>query len=163
MYYQEDKKERRKIIAVATIAIAIILILIVAIIVVATKKSARSNVGVAEPAETSQVAEQTADKETDNKSETSTDNKSDASVDNKSSSESAESTGGAGIGNLSTDSTVSANSSTTSGASATASGAKTETSSNLPSTGPEDLLPIALIAGTLVAYLYSRKLAKNES
>ena len=49
MYNQieADKKERRKIIAVATIAVAVILALIVAIVVVATKKTARNTAGAA--------------------------------------------------------------------------------------------------------------------
>ena len=34
-------------------------------------------------------------------------------------------------------------------------------SSNIPKTGPEDLLPVAMLAGTAVAYLGSRKLARE--
>lgn len=39
----------------------------------------------------------------------------------------------------------------------------TDTSSSVPDTGPEDVLPLALIAGTTVAYLASRRLAKAEA
>lgn len=38
-----------------------------------------------------------------------------------------------------------------------------DTSSSVPDTGPEDVLPFALIAGTTVAYLASRRLAKAEA
>ncbi|MBQ3326143.1 hypothetical protein IJG79_03295 [Candidatus Saccharibacteria bacterium] len=34
---------------------------------------------------------------------------------------------------------------------------------SVPTTGPEEILPFALVAGMLVAYLYSRKLATREA
>ena len=37
------------------------------------------------------------------------------------------------------------------------------TNDKMPSTGPEEFLPLALIAGALVAYLSSRAMAKREA
>ena len=39
----------------------------------------------------------------------------------------------------------------------------TATTEQMPSTGPEEFLPLALVAGTLVMYLSSAVLAKREA
>ncbi|MBR5621075.1 hypothetical protein IKW75_01155, partial [Candidatus Saccharibacteria bacterium] len=40
--------------------------------------------------------------------------------------------------------------------------ADSTTATSVPETGPEDLLPLALIAGSGAAFVTSKKLAKNE-
>lgn len=153
MYYQEetDKKERRKIIAIATAAVVIILILIVAIIVVATKKTTKT-VSVTENSNTEVVIDENKDENTGEAEKTENaenkENTENKVVENKES-------GATTIGNLSTD--------TNKQSEAKASSTTTERSNNMPTTGPEEYLPIALMAGMLVAYLSSRVLAKRSA
>ena len=136
MYYQgeAEKKERRKIIAVATAAVVLILILIVAIIVVATKKSAKSNISDAQ--NSAFELSESDDKKTETEK---TEDKKDESQNN--------------VGNLSNNATVANNNDVP----AVVAGA------DIPSTGPEDVLPVALILGALVAYGSSAILAKREA
>lgn len=149
MYYQGevDKKERRKIIAVATISVIIILSLIVAIVVVATKKSAKSDISDAQNSafELIESEDKTEDK-TENKTE---ENKTaDKTTENKEAKQESVKE----IGDLTTKQNQV--SKTTNAAA---------TSADMPNTGPEDVLPIALILGALVTYLSSRALAKREA
>ena len=51
--------------------------------------------------------------------------------------------------------------STKSAETAAAASVTTASSKNIPKTGPEDFLPVALLAGTTVAFLGSRKLARK--
>ena len=162
MYYQEEaeKKERRKIIAVATISVVVILILIVAIIVVATKKSSRGVATVAENT-SAQIAENVEEATGGDKQKYEAKNESEAG-----SSEVAggEATGaGSTSGSLSTESSESSDNGRNSGTQsvATQSGGAVA-KDDIPSTGPEEALPLALMAGVLVAYLTSRKLALSE-
>ncbi len=148
MYYQEetDKKERRKIIAIATAAVVIILVLIIAIIVVATKKTTKT-VSVTENSNTEVVIDE-------NKDENTGETEKAENAENKEA-ENKDTNAAATIGNLSTD--------TNKQSEAKASSTTTERSNNMPTTGPEEYLPIALMAGMLVAYLSSRVLAKRSA
>lgn len=164
MYQQQEveKKERRKIIAAATVAVALILILIVAIIVVATKKSSRTSIGKEENSsfelkdESSENTEDEAKDQADQKSEEETNENSEAGQTSA-------------IGTISTEKTKAKedNKSTES----TKTEQKTENTTvvvsdskgDMPNTGPEDFLPIALMAGMLATYLTSAVLAKREA
>ena len=136
---QAEKKERRKIIAVATIAVAIILILIAAIVVVATRKTARNGASNGNTA----VQVDSNEKKDENKSEES--NPKESESDNPM------------MGELSTTTETKEETKPTNSVAAESS------DSPIPTTGPEDYLPIALMAGMLVTYLTSRKLAKEEA
>ena len=70
MYYQGEieKKDRRKVITIATAIVVVVLILIVAIIVVATRKSTANN-SVGGDKNTSFTIDETEDKKADEKAE----------------------------------------------------------------------------------------------
>ena len=132
MYNAEaEKKERRKVVIFAGVTVALILALIVAIVVVATNKSSRKNIGG-----------------TDNGSFTiseSTENKDDKEQAAKSEDKPASTVG-----------TV-----TTKPAASTTKPVVTATASDIPNTGPEDMLAVAGILGGVTtagtAYVMSRK------
>ena len=148
MYYQEeaDKKERRKIIAVATAAVALILILLVAIIVVATKK--------ARPVVTS---------EGENTSFEISENTEDTESTNTTSTEETVETEDVIVAGFSTETETSeAKDEVKEEAAATESAATVGNADSVVDTGPEEILPLALVAGTLTTYLYSAKLAKEN-
>lgn len=150
MYNQieAEKKERRKIIAVATVAVAIILILIAAIVVVATKKTARDTAKTTET-ETAQVNENNSSTENKDKDETKSEAESESGDVAKNEAVDEETEG---------DNPMMSEEATTETTNTVAT-----TDSSMPSTGPEDFLPIALMAGMLVTCLGSRKLAKKEA
>jgi len=60
--------------------------------------------------------------------------------------------------NSDTETTAGSAPETTAAASVSLASSKSE---NIPKTGPEDFLPVAMLAGTAVAYLGSRKLARE--
>lgn len=146
MYQNEvEKKEKRKIIATVTVATAVILILIAAIIVVATEKAhtntsqqAETSQTVTEPANDAEVTESAEAAESTESAENAGENTENSAV----------------VGTLTTEEYVFDE---TTGASVTA-----ETSAEMPTTGAEDLLPLGLVAGMLVAYLVSRKITKED-
>lgn len=154
MYYQEeaDKKEKRKIIAVVTTVTVVILILIVAIILVATNKTSRSQRNVeyvsSESKEDEQIAEQTSDEaiEEDDADEA----QEESSV----------------IGELTTEKSTGNGEENTSEESVPATSVNAvvvaESSDNMPATGAEDLLPLALMLGAAAVYIGSRKFAKEN-
>ena len=142
MYYQEElnKKERHKIIAVATVALTLILALIVAIIVVATKKSDRTSVVNEE-----NVAFEMTD---ENKEET----KKNKEEENKN------------IGLFSTDKKEEKEEEQKEEKKETVSETPAVIASDdMPSTGPEDILPVALLIGMIVAYTSSAVLVKRDA
>jgi len=145
MYYQGevDKKERRKIIAVATISVIIILSLIVAIVVVATKKSAKSGISDAQNSAFELI-------ESEDKAEEKTEE--DKTADKVTENKEAKQESVKEIGDLTTKQNQVSKTTNTAA-----------TSADMPNTGPEDVLPIALILGALVTYLSSRALAKREA
>lgn len=150
MYYQEEveKKERRKVIILATIVVLVILMLLVAIIVVATKKSSRPSLTAAENSAVEINAEQNQATE----SETGA---------TASEAENASETEATIVGGFSTETTAT----TTDSGAAAGPVQRDEVSGDIsvmPATGPEDILPIALIVGALIAYLGSAKLARRE-
>ena len=122
MYYQGEieKKDRQKVIMIATAIVAVVLILVVAIIVVATRKTGGDSVG-------GENNEPIAVEETPKTEEKAND--------------------------PSTEKTTVPVSTKTTEAQATATA--------VPDTGPEDLLPLALVLGVLTtagtAYIMSRK------
>ena len=138
MYYQEEaeKKERRKIIAVATAAMVIILVLIVAIIVVATKKSNKTSVGGDDNAAFT-IAEGTETEESESEPESKPEEETEPVV-----------------GTITTENAPAETP-------VVVAELPAETNTSMPSTGPEDVLPVALMAGLLVAYLSSRKLTNK--
>ena len=146
MYYQgeAEKKERRKIVAVSIIAVILILLLIIAIIVVAVKKSHRVNI----------VTEENTSLEVSEKTET---KKEDVVIEN-----------GVKTTENTTETTIvieepKVEVKEEAPAKATAQAETKSKEDDIPSTGPEDALPVALLLGTLVAYLSSSALAKREA
>lgn len=131
-YNEVEKRERRRIISVAVAAAVLILVLIVAIIVVATKKTPSENVGGSE--NTSFVLE--GSESTEEEEGTVEEEKSDSEE--------------TVVGTISTETTP----------------VQTPTSSvvteNIPDTGPEDLLPIALMLGALTAYITTLVMKKRQ-
>ena len=136
MYYQDEaeKKERRRLITFAVTTVVLILILIVAIVVVATKKAGSNKVTEGVNSEFIFAEENTNESETEKTEEKTTETE-----ENKSSET---------VGTLST---------TTNDAPVVISGA-----SDLPTTGPEDLLPLALVLGALTTFGASAAMAKRE-
>ena len=141
MYYQEeaDKKERRKIIAVATAAVALILILLVAIIVVATKKT-RPSVSTGENT-TFEISETTESEDTTVATE---------EVETESSI----------LGGFSTETEETEE--TESEDETTETTVAVETTSDIADTGPEEILPLALVLGSLTTCAVSAKMVKEN-
>jgi len=147
MYYQNevdsaDKKQRTRIIAIATFVAVVILLLIVAIIVTATSKSAKNNTaekGIDEP--TTVVAEAQPSEDGGENDGNSIGTISTETEDEQSNN------GGADV-------SISAN--------ANVSVEVVDTSDKMPTTGPEDVLPIALVLGALTMFVSSSALAKRE-
>ncbi len=162
MYYQNEaeKKQRQKLIAVATIAVSIIVLLIVAIIVVAIKKSSHSDEivsgSIAEPQEVESHEEGGKVLDSLSASESKTDSDSDKNNQKPTSS---------GLGLISSE--IASN-----GTSSSSSSHDTDSEDenpvelpaddNLPTTGPQDVLPIAIMAGLLTTCVSSAVLAKRE-
>lgn len=132
-----DKKERRKIIAAATVTTALILILLVAIIVVATKKSSQASVSEPENVafELTESEEETTEKNAEEKTET--------------------------IGVISTEQSETKVEETIENTEVITT--ELAISEELPTTGAEEILPIAILLGAFVAYLSSAVLAKKEA
>lgn len=151
MYYQNEveKKERRKIIAGATIAVALILVLIIAIIVVAVKKSGHSN-DVANETNTSFELEETAS----SAEETEVQDKNEEQI------ESDEQTTESLVGAISSEKTSSSDEQDNEETEDLS--IITNTNEEMPTTGPEEILPIAVLAGMIVTYSYSAILAKRN-
>lgn len=152
MDYQKkaEQKEQRRVIAAATALTMVVLILLTAAIVLATKKSRPEAISNSEYEDISQVAENSQDNglvqpSEENETETineagqvePTDRVTDIAVGSPSSD--ATSANGA-IDNV-----------TTRGVS----------DDKIPTTGPMDILPVALMIGTTVAFFGSRKLMKD--
>ncbi len=135
MYYQDEaeKKERRRLITFAIATVVLILILIIAIVVVATKKVGSKD--TSKDVNTSVVA-----------------------VDENSSSEE---TASGDIGTLSTE-TIEADKTAESTKTTDAPVINVVASPDIPTTGPEDLLPVALVLGALTAFSASAVMAKRE-
>lgn len=152
MYNQveADKKERRRIIAVATVIVVLILVLLIAIIVVATKKSQKASVNSGQNTSftISDTDESVSSEPIDDNSDTQEKDEAATTED-----------GSMTIGLITTKTDESAESSERSNIVR----GEVEASSAMPSTGPEDFLPIALMAGMLITYLSSAVLTKREA
>lgn len=135
-YEMEEKKQRRVVVAVITL---------IAVVVLAI--TAWAIVSIVSGSETAQVAES-----------------SEVTVDDPTA-EAPKSEGVTSESNSTEKSSNSAEGSTeVSKAGSSKSGdASLSTVSTVPETGPEDLLPLALLAGAGAAFIASRKLTKNET
>lgn len=142
MNYQTeaDKKERRKIIVISTIAIILILVLIVVILGITIKKQPNTlHDQTGEAFELNEENNNTKEN-TDNKTEKNSNPTKDNEKPNNSSS----------LSQITTKTIVDTPIIST-----------PTTSTAIPVTGPEDIFPIALISGSLVAFLTSLYLAKH--
>ena len=145
-YSTEDKEQRRRVIIVAT-TIAIIILGIAVWSIIAIVGGAKKN--------TDQVAS------TDNQAKT-------TEVATKPTEEEAPKTEGVSTSNASSTTSSnanSANSANSTSSTATSNTAKpaTTTSGAVPETGPEEILPLALVLGCAAAYVSSKKLAFREA
>ncbi|MBQ3348392.1 LPXTG cell wall anchor domain-containing protein [Candidatus Saccharibacteria bacterium] len=120
-----EAKDRKKVVIFAGATAAVILALIVAIVVVATGKASRENIGGTENGEFSIAESSEETKESDDSKESKNSNSSSSSASK--------------VGTVSTKTT----------ATATAKSATTAASEDLPNTGPENLVPLALAMGAL--------------
>ncbi len=134
MYNLEiEKKQRRKLIAITLCMVAVIVVLIVAIaLVVAGKSSNKPAISDAEAGEFSLVDDSAKTEEKKTETEAKTETKAEAST----------------IGKISTQTKPEA--------------APTEIATSVPSTGPEDLLPVALLLGALTTGVSALALNKRK-
>ena len=137
MYSETEKKERRKIITIIVVTVVLILALLVAIVVTATGKH-KTNIGEGNNSAFMIDGENKA-------GETSADNEGDDA-----------SGAGSDIANLGEISTGSDTSDTDDDA------PEVSSVSDLPSTGAEDLLPLALVLGAITTLATSLAMAKRE-
>lgn len=142
-YSTEDKEQRRRVIIVAT-TIAIIILGIAVWSIIAIVGGAKKN--------TDQVAS------TDNQAKT-------TEVATKPTEEEAPKTEGVSTSNTSSTTSSNANSANSTSSTTTSNTAKpaTTTSGAVPETGPEEILPLALVLGCAAAYVSSKKLAFREA
>lgn len=160
MYNQVEveKKERRKVIIVAAVTAGVILLLIVAIIVVAVNKSARKeDSGSATFSMTSDESSASAANETGESKAEEPEAKSGTAVSGKLSTEAGDKSSSENTGGTSAKKTDDKNSGGANGNNSSA-GA----SSAIPSTGAEEVWPLALVLGMLVTAVSSRMLLQKS-
>ncbi len=140
-YSNEDKEQRRRVIIVAT-TIAIIILGIAVWAIIAIVGGSKKNTEVAQnsdnQAKTSEVATKPTEAEAPKTEGVSTSNSNNSNT------------------------SASSNTASTSTTTNTSTTRPTTTSSEVPETGPEEILPFALVLGFLAAYLSSKKLSKKE-
>lgn len=136
MYYQSeaDKKNRRRLLIVGIATFALILILIISIIAVASKKNKSNTDKIGSKTSTETIVEPGTEEGTSEKTESlSTETKKEEPV-----------------AVIETNPTVSTTTTTTS-------------VSNMPSTGPEEVLPLAFVLGMGAMYASSAIIAKKNA
>ena len=150
-YGNEDKEQRRRIIIVAT-TIAVIILGIAVWSIIAIVGGSKKN-----------TAEQTSQVATEDNSGKSTQINSKPAESNAPASEGVSTTKDASDKNTN-DKTASDKTASSSASATSTPVVKTTTANNaVPETGPEEILPFALVAGCMVAYLSSKRLVTREA
>ena len=126
--------------------------------VVATTKSTNKNIGGENNTEFTMISDDNGTEEQGLPAEDESQNGSEEASDKKE--ETSEDANRVEIGKISSN-VVSDVTITNNEASVASAPSSSDSDNSLPSTGPEDLLPLALVSGMLVTYLLSRSLAKE--
>ena len=145
---ETEKKQKHKLLAIAGVMLAVIIVLIAGIIVIANGKTTKKTIGSDEQGSEFAITESES-KKTDTSKKTST-------TEESTSKKTSETT--------STDeSKTKSSSSTTTSKSGDDSSASAKTAETMPKTGPEDLVPIALVLGMLTTVVTAVAMHKREN